>query len=299
MGCYFVSENGKAIKNTEIISEYEDIFICPICSVQMNMVRFKSLICANRHCFDISKQGYVNMLSRAHKTKYDKKMFKSRKIILRSGFYEPLIESISQNIVEQAKFNNNPIKILDAGCGEGSYLYGIKERILQNTKNDLLGVGVDISKEGISLASKEYPNNIWCVADIAKCPFKSKQFNFILNILSPSNYSEFKRMLSDDGIIIKVIPESSYLQELRQIFYAQTDRQFYSNDRTVELFKNNLVLLDIQRLQYRVIIDSTLIEHLVYMTPLSWGTTEECLQNVLSMDLREITIDLSILYGKK
>jgi 23S rRNA (guanine745-N1)-methyltransferase len=262
------------------------------------MVNFKSLICANQHCFDISKQGYVNMLSRALKVKYDKQMFKSRKIIFKSGFFDPLIEKISQKIIDEIKIKEDRIKILDAGCGEGSFLSGMKKKLFRNNINDLLGVGVDISKDGISMASKEYPNNIWCVADIAKCPFESKQFNLIFNILSPSNYYEFRRLLYDDGIIIKVIPESNYLQELRQIFYAQTGKQVYSNDKTVALFKNNLVLLDIQRLQYSVAIDSNLIEHLVYMTPLSWGSTEERLQKVLRMNLRETTIDLSILFGK-
>lgn len=239
------------------------------------------------------------MLSRAHKTKYNKRMFESRKIIFNSGIFEQLTEKISQKIIEQIKFKNQQIKILDAGCGEGSHLSAIKKRLFQKTSNDLLGAGVDISKEGIAMASKEYPNNLWCVADIAKFPFDGKQFDFILNILSPSNYSEFQRILSDDGIIIKVIPESNHLQELRQIFYEGTDRQVYTNYNTVELFNNNLEIMDIQRVQYRAAVDNTLIEHWVYMTPLSWRTTEKHLQKVIRMSLKSITIDLTILYGKK
>lgn len=293
-----MSKSRKDSNNTGRIAEYEDIFRCPICSMQMKMVNLKSLICTNHHCFDVSKQGYVNMLTRGLKTKYNKRMFASRKIIFRSGFFDPLMGKISQRIMPEIEIKKERIRILDAGCGEGSYLSGIKNRIFQNTANDLLGVGVDISKEAISMASKEYPDNIWCVADIAKFPFESKQFNFVLNILSPSNYSEFQRVLSDDGLIIKVVPESNYLQELRQIFYAKTGKQYYSNDKTVELFKKNLVLLDIQRLQYRVSIDSTLLEHLVCMTPLSWGTTTEVMQKVLRMNLSEITVDIAILLGK-
>lgn len=262
------------------------------------MVDLKSLICTNKHCFDVAKQGYINLLSHGLKTKYDKQMFASRKVILTSGFFDPLIEKISEKIISEIKSKKERIKILDAGCGEGSYLSGIKKRIFQDTQYDLLGVGVDISKEGISMASKEYPDNIWLVADIARCPFEGKQFDFVLNILSPSNYAEFKRLLSDEGRIIKVIPESNYLQELRQILYAQTDKEFYSNDKTAELFKKNVDLIDIQRLQYSVTMDSAMLEHLVYMTPLSWGSTEERLRKVLTMNLSEITIDATILVGR-
>lgn len=293
-----MSEGKKTIKNSELISACEDIFKCPICSNQMQMVDLKSLICTNRHCFDLAKQGYVNLLTHALKTKYDKQLFASRRFIFNSGFFEPLIDRISQYIINETKSKDEQIKVLDAGCGEGFPLAGIKEKVLQNTTNDVLAVGFDISKEGIIIAAKEFPHNIWCVADIGNCPFKDKQFNFIFNILSPSNYAEFQRMLTDDGLVIKIVPDSNYLQELRRIFYEQTDKESYSNDQTVELFKNNLDLIDTQRVQYSVPMDNTTLGHLIYMTPLSWGTTEEQLQKVLQMKIKEITVDLTILIGK-
>lgn len=290
---------GGFINNAALIAKYVDIFKCPICSGRMEMVNARSLICSNHHCFDLARQGYINLLTHALKTKYDKKMFQARRVIYRSGFFGPLIDRISGEIINEIKNNSERVTMLDAGCGEGFLLSGIIERIEQNTTNDLLGVGVDIAKEGIIIASREYPNSIWCVADLAKCPFESEQFSFILNILSPSNYVEFKRMLSYGGLVIKVIPESNYLQELRHIFYEQTEKEHYSNDKTIELFQENLLLTDMQRLCYSVNMDSTLIEHLVNMTPLSWGTTEERLQKVVEMGLREITVDLTILFGKE
>ena len=58
-----------------------------------------------------------------------------------------------------------------------------------------MGVGLDISKEAIIMASKEYKNIIWCV-EIFGAPFAGGCFDFILNILAPANYAEFKRMIS-------------------------------------------------------------------------------------------------------
>lgn len=294
-----MSENNQKITNARLLSEYEDIFICPICSNPVEVVNLRSLICSNHHCFDISKQGYVNLLSNPLKTKYDKKLFESRKMISQSGFFDPLIAQICGNMLEELEPTSKLIKILDAGCGEGSHLSDIQQRIIEQSQCNLLGIGIDISKEGINIASRGPSKAIWCVADLAKCPFTDKQFNFIMNILSPSNYSEFHRMLADDGMVIKVIPESKYLQELRGIFYKQTDRSVYSNKNTLELFNRNFDLVDVQRVQYGVTMENKYIEQLVHMTPLSWGASEELIQQVLGKNKLEITFDFSVLLGKK
>lgn len=216
-----------------------------------------------------------------------------------SGFFDPLIAQICENMLDELNPAGKFIKILDAGCGEGSHLSNIQQRIIQQSQYKLLGIGVDISKEGIHMASRSPSTTLWCVADLAKCPFTDKPFNVILNILSPSNYSEFHRMLEDDGMVIKVIPGSKYLQELRRMFYNQTDRTMYTNENTLELFKRNFALVDIKPVQYGVTMENKYIEQLVHMTPLSWGASEELIQQVLGQDRLEITFDFSVLLGKK
>ncbi|MBE5394010.1 MULTISPECIES: putative RNA methyltransferase [Brevibacillus] len=299
MGCFFVSNNSKKIKSAGLISANNGLFRCPLCSGAMELILEKSLQCTNHHTFDLSRQGYVNVLSHGLKTKYDKQMFESRRSLYKSGVFQPLVDQIGGRIIREHESTREPLRILDAGCGEGSHLFAIREKIVQSSPHELLAVGADIAKEGIYLASRDYPDMIWCVADIANCPFASQQFHFILAILSPSNYAECQRMLKDDGMVIKVIPESGYLQELRAIFYEQSDKQLYANDNTVARFTEAFELVESERLKYSWKLEKALVEPLIRMTPLSWGCTEEDLQKAKDMDISEITIDLRILYGKK
>src|SRR5690606_17909713 len=166
-------------------------------------------------------------------TDYDREMFYSRNIVYKNGFFTPMLEDISGLIVEKLGSGLDGANILDAGCGEGSHMGHIIDSLKSSTDSILKGVGVDISKEGIVLASKNYFDIIWCVADLANLPFMDSQFDVILNILSPANYEEFNRTLKDDGILIKVIPGNSYLKELRDIFYDGTEKEVYSNDEVI------------------------------------------------------------------
>lgn len=283
-----------------LISEYEGIFRCPICYGQMRLAHYKSLQCIHNHCFDLSKQGYVNLLPGAFTTKYDKRMFASRREIYQNGFFEPLHARISKKIVNERVTKRERMKILDAGCGEGSHLHYIQQEVQQYTSEPLLAVGMDISKEGIRHAAMEYPNAIWCAADLANSPFDHEQFNTILNILSPANYSEFKRMIADDGMVIKVIPGRNYLKELRSVLYEGTNKQEYANDSaTVDHFRDHFELIDIESIRYCLPLDESKFQSLLHMSPLSWGTTEERLQEAHDLNMNEITIDLTVLFGKK
>ncbi|MBA5735303.1 rRNA (guanine-N1)-methyltransferase, partial [Escherichia coli] len=69
----------------------------------------------------------------------------------------------------------------------------------------------------------------WTVADLANCPNQAETADVILNILSPSNYVEFKRLLKKDGFLLKVVPEANYLRELREFIYVD-EKSSYSNE---------------------------------------------------------------------
>ncbi|MBU8915191.1 methyltransferase domain-containing protein [Bacillus sp. FJAT-29953] len=293
-------QENKRIKSANYASRYEAMFTCPICHSSMKVLESKSLICSNRHTFDFAKQGYINFTSRSVKTKYGKELFEARrKLITEGAFYKPLSNKIVKIINEHVVKTNETISILDTGCGEGSHLSAICDMVRSDFFKSVVGIGIDISKEGIVVASKNYSNKIWAVADLANAPFKNKQFDVILNILSPSNYTEFNRLLKSDGLVIKIVPQSGYLKELREHLFPKPGEQNYSNVEIVERFNESFQFVDSVRLSYTRSLNKPLIEWLVQMTPLTWTATKERVKSILNKDTAQITVDLEILIGKK
>lgn len=281
-------------KGVELVSKFANVFRCPHCQSPMKMVDFKSLICPNNHTFDIAKQGYVNMMTRPTKSFYDKKLFEARhKIIMESNLYALLHEKIIEVIKNHVKPSNGPNVVFDAGCGEGSHL----QRILDGYKNEaMIGIGLDISKEAVLMAAKKYQEFMWLVGDLAHSPLEDHSCLVLLNILSPANYLEFKRMLVPNGLIVKVVPRTNYLVELREALYHDTDKKVYQNDETVSLFKQHFQLLDTIHLNYTKELTETELTNLVHMTPLAWNSNKQEMDE-LNQVLTKITVDLTILVG--
>lgn len=282
-------------KSAEIFSKYVEAFRCPHCKGSIKVVDMKSLICSNNHTFDFAKQGYVNLMTRSSNTQYNKELFEARqKVIMESNLYELLHEKIVKVVAEYMDTHDFSTMILDAGCGEGSHLQSILDK---SAGREITGVGLDISKEGIVMAAKKYKEPIWIVGDLANSPLENQSFQVILNILSPSNYQEFKRVLVPNGLVIKVVPRSNYLKELREVLFENTTKKVYKNERTVELFKKHFYLKDMFHLSYSKELDKMELENLVRMSPLSWTSEEEKINSFLYQASSEISIDLDVLIG--
>lgn len=279
--------------NASVIRKNGNLFRCPICSSAMELVEEARLVCERNHSFDLSKQGYVNLAPQAHATKYDQSLFKARKIVIDSGFFNPLLLAITRTISTLLKDNMQPTKILDAGCGEGSHLTNIVSQL----GDSFTGVGVDLAKEGILSAAKEHPGAIWAVADLANCPFQDEHFDVLLNILSPANYAEFSRLLKSDGLFIKVVPEVNYLTELREVFYEKTDEVKETN--RAERIGNQFEILKEERITYDFPLNKELLATLIQMTPLTWGASDEKILQALEENIPTITVDFNLIVSRK
>jgi 23S rRNA (guanine745-N1)-methyltransferase len=282
-----------------LFSEHSYLFSCPVCGTDMSLGESASLCCSNKHSFDLARQGYVNLLpGKAKASKYDQILFKSRLALHQSGFFSELLSALASAISTYVSFNpGEQLVILDAGCGEGSHLAHLVTQI-SSQGQQTLGIGLDIAKDGIRLAAATHSGLLWCVADLARSPLQAAQFDVILNILSPANYAEFRRLLKPGGMVIKVIPGPNYLQELRTILYADSSKESYQNEDSLQHFAQQFELLDSQHIDYQQELIAATLGHLLQMTPLAWSAQPAALEAVRQTGLKHITIDLATMVGR-
>lgn len=237
----------------------KDKLLCPICNSDVNIIN-NSIKCNNKHTFDISNKGYF-VFYKTSKIKssriYDSELFASRREFINYGFYAELHNIIS-NIINT---RGDSKLILDLGCGEATH----DKFIIDNTNNNTI-IGVDISKEGIKMASDYVANNIIpIILDLNNLPFKQDTFDIIIDILSPSNEKEIRKVLKKDGIIIKVTPQKKYLYELREIFNIDD----YKNEKEIDRnIKNNYNVIEKFEIEKTYNLNKKQLYSLINMTPL-------------------------------
>lgn len=263
------------------------LFRCPVCKKKLVLDNY-SLVCETNHQFDLSKKGTLYFLKHTIKTDYNKNMFTHRGVMIQSGMYQPLINQLVEAIQKEGR-------TVDVGCGEGSFLKELSTAGLTGKK-----IGFDISKEGIYLASNQPIDAFWCVADLTNLPFVTGSMDTILNIFSPSHYKEFQRVLSDDGCVIKVIPEGDYLRELRDAFYPNNEqKQTYSNEKVLEKFDEEMNVIKNERICFQFEIPEQHRLDLLEMSPLEWQVDPHIKANLQKEPLQKITIDVRMVIGRR
>ena len=261
------------------------LFRCPLCHGVLTSGE-TSLRCEKGHDFSISKKGYVDFCPGARAGAYDDALFDSRSRFIAGGYYQTLIDEMKAFLVRYAP--DGPI--LDAGCGEGSFLKAICPDPIARPC-----VGLDLSRPGIQRAARGGGGWLWAVGDLSRLPLKDGSMAAILNILSPANYPEFVRVLRPGGAVLKVVPGERYLQEVRALVKDRLRSESYSNERVVRLFEERFDLSDSREICSTYRLTSEQAVDLIAMTPLTQGIEKEQL-NLTALD--SVTIHLHILAGR-
>ncbi|MCT4395665.1 methyltransferase domain-containing protein [Periweissella beninensis] len=276
----------KIDKSRVFLEKNSKLFRCNICQSQTLTMIGNTLNCENGHSLDLSKKGTLYFIKHAVNTEYDDQMLSARRRVLQAGLFDGIIDAVGHQIPDEAQ------TILDVGTGEGTPLV----KLVANRQQQDVAVGFDISKAGINLATQLAGDAFFAVADLAELPFADKSFSSIIEFFSPSAYEEFNRVLKPNGVLIKVVPASEYLKELREILYpVDSPKRTYSNEKVVDLFMEHYPNAKRVPVKYEWKIPQENYQDLLHMTPLHWGARPEAQAAAAEQPLQTITVAVELL----
>lgn len=235
-----------------------------LCSVRNCRLRLepsvKTFICPAGHSFDMAKSGYLNLLQPQDRRSLhpgdSQEIVAARHRLMKSRLDQPFIADIEKFI----KKNPAITKILDVGCGEGSYLGNLM--LLEN----IVVCGVDISLPAIKQAAKNYPMAQWIVANGDRfLPFPNNEFDLVMSITARKNPAEFHRILNKQGFLIVVVPAATDLIELREKVLGEglfIDR----SQQTINTFSEQFLLLESHKVENKIYLDKTILSDLLLIT---------------------------------
>src|SRR5690606_3447409 len=110
-------------------------------------------------------------------------------------------------------------------------------------------------------------------ASSKELPVSNSSTNIILSVFSPVFVDEIIRVLKDDGILIKVTPNSNHLIELKEIVYENV---YYTKEKLIE--DDRLLLVSSNDLTYSLNIPKSDLRNLITMTPYYYKTNPKDLK---------------------
>lgn len=236
---------------------------CPVCGAGLQAAD-RSLVCPERHLFDVAKQGYVNLLGHAVPAHADTAaMVAARERFLSAGRYDPITAAVASAVPDARR-------LLEVGAGSGHHL----ARVL-----DLLplahGLAADISVPACRRAAKSHLRMAAVVADTwAGLPLTDGSVDAVLCIFAPRNLAEFARVLSVDGVAVVVFPRPDHLRELREA-HGLLEVGQGKMQRLLEAAQGHLSVVGSTDVTYDLDLSGTAATDLVAMGPNAFhGTTD-------------------------
>ena len=270
------------------------LFICPNCGGSLEK-EGNSFYCRNRHCFDMAKQGYINLLqsnqsSRKHHGD-DRMMVKSRRDFLEKGFYAGLRDRLCDDIMHCV---DKPSVLVDAGCGEGYYTRAVTQSLKSKGALSAAG-GIDISKDAVAYASKAGGEIQYAVASVFDIPLRDETADIVLNIFAPYATDEFFRILKPGALLVIAYPLENHLLELKQAVYDEA----YKND-SIPSVPDGFRQISSREVRQMLCFESNDdIVNLFRMTPYYYKTGADDQKKLENLNTLETSFEVGIMYCKK
>ncbi|MBE6689020.1 MAG: methyltransferase domain-containing protein [Ruminococcaceae bacterium] len=268
-----------------------DFFICPVCCSALKKQN-KSYVCPNRHTFDISREGYVNLLPSGKANSAvpgdNKEMVSARTLFLETGAYKLFADGIAKT-ASDVSLNVSPV-ILDAGCGQGYYDRVVKDCIPQSEF-----YGLDISKFAVKYAASHNKDITYSVAGVYDMPVADSSADIILSIFSPIAEKEFLRTCASGGHLIIAVPGPRHLFGLKEILYDKP----YENDIIKTEYEGFNFVDRIPLKSQLNCCENKVIMSLFAMTPYYWKTDINGHEKLKNTSKLETELEFDILVYKK
>ena len=297
---------------TDILS----IIKCPVCGGNLKRIE-KSLVCENRHTFDVAKQGYVNLLppgkEKNARTGDEQLMVKARVDFLAGGYYSAISRKLSELISNHiCDDENGTVVVCDMGCGEGYHTCNITACLAEMKNQPVLSLGLDASKHaavyssrlsrakgmmpagGIGAAFESETQAYFTPSNIFHLPVRDHSVNVAVSMFAPIAWDEVLRILKPGGILAVVASGRDHLMEMRNIIYDNvhiTDFEPISHEGFIEVCRDSLT--------YKAdILSNDQIKNLFIMTPFYYKTTEAGRERLYSKEQLSVTIDVNYMIFK-
>ena len=289
------------------VARLASVLACPVCGDPLRVVQSVGiqLMCAVGHGFDVARTGYVNLLlanqRRSTAPGYTQETLRARRTVLAAGLLDPLVPSLAESIVPAVTgaFETSHTACLDAGCGEGHLFSQLLTAVQSMGGVTTNGIGIDISKAGIKMASTLDRTIAWCVANLTRTlPIRRNAIGVLANVLAPLNAAEFRRVLLEDGLLLKVVPSEGHLRELRAALY-EIAAPGPSLTREVESqLAPFFVVTRKQRLNWVWRVAGVSTRDLLMMSPLFWKAKQSKVWLTEQEGLTQLTVDLEALVAR-
>ena len=249
------------------------LFICPVCSSALDM-KEKTYKCEQGHSFDISREGYVNLLPANRKKSKSpgdtKEMLEARSSFLSKNYYDFLTVTMVDHINKIAT-NRQRLTLLDSGCGDGHFICSIYNQLKKNLTLEIDATGTDISKPALKIAARESKNINWGVASSFRLPIRDNSVDILIRMFAPGDNAEVVRVLKADGHLITVTPGPMHLFGLKEVVYNSPR----PHNRPKPALEQMIEINEVNVKETINITDNTDLKNLLTMTPYYWNGDRE------------------------
>ncbi len=202
---------GSAVRSQPALAAALAALRCPVCAGRLAQ-QGQELRCEHGHCFDIARQGYVNLAvgARPVANADASAMVAARSRFLNRGHYAPIAAALTSLALSAGPGCAAEGVVLDLAGGTGYYLSAVLEALPGS-----VGVCLDLSKAALRRAASAHPRSVALGADVRRpFPLADGSAAIVMSVFGPRNAAETIRVLAPGGTFLVVTPTTSHLAEV-------------------------------------------------------------------------------------